>query len=103
MISLFFDGAIAVVKTLDRLLTAAEQSVCLRAAPQPVDDAQPAGVAETGPGGHHPVESTSELLTQAATEIQGLGRMAFVTKQPWIEAFAAELRDRAANLAAAGD
>ena len=102
MISLFFDGAIAVVKTLDRLLTAAEKSVCLRAAPQPVDDAQPAGVAETGPGGH-PIENTSELLTQAATEIQGLGRMAFATKQPWIEDFAAELRDRAAQLYAAGD
>jgi hypothetical protein len=102
MIRLLFDGLTATVKFVDRIFTAAEQSVCLRAAPQPVDDAQPAGVAETSPGGH-PIENTSELLTQAATEIQGLGRMAFATKQPWIEAFAAELRDRAANLAAAGD
>lgn len=102
MIRLFFDGLTATVKFVDRMFTAAEQSVCLRAAPQPVDDAQPAGVAETGPGGH-PIENTSELLTQAATEIQGLGRMAFATKQPWIEGFAAELRDRAAQLYAAGD
>ena len=103
MIRLFFDGLTATVKFVDRVFTAAEQNVRRPGAPLPVDDARPAGVAETGPGGHHPVESTSELLTQAATEIQGLGRMAFVTKQPWIEAFAAELRDRAANLAAAGD
>ena len=67
MIRLFFDGLTATVKFVDRMFTAAEQSVCLRAAPQPVDDAQPAGVAETSPGGY-PFENTSELLTQAATE-----------------------------------
>ena len=103
MIRLFFDGLTATVKFVDRVFTAAEQNVRRPGGPLPVDDARPAGVAETGPGGHHPVESTSELLAMAATEIQGLGRMAFVTPQPWVEAFAAELRDRAANLAAAGD
>ena len=103
MIALFFDGLTAVVKTIDRVFTAAEQNVRLRAAPQPVDDARPAGVVpETSPGGQ-PIESTSELLAMAATEIQNLSRMAFTTPQPFVETFAAELRDRAAQLFAAGD
>ena len=103
MITLLIDGLTAVVKTVDRVFTAAEQNVRLRAAPQPVDDAQPAGVVpETSPGGH-PIENTSELLAMAATEIQNLSRMAFTTPQPFVETFAAELRDRAAQLWAAGD
>jgi hypothetical protein len=103
VIALFFDGLTAVVKTIDRVFTAAEQNVRLRAAPQPVDDARPAGVVpETSPGGQ-PIESTSELLAMAATEIQNLSRMAFTTPQPFVETFAAELRDRAAQLFAEGD
>lgn len=102
MINLFLDGATAVVKALDRLLTAVD-GVRLQVTPRPVADARPAGAdSETGAGGH-PIESTSELLTMAATEIQGLARMAFATRQPFIEGFAAELRDRAAQLAAVGD
>ena len=102
MISLLFDGLTAVVKVLDRALTAVE-GVRRPGGPLPVDDARPAGVApETGPGGH-PIESTSELLAMAATEIQNLSRMAFTTRQPWVEGFAAELRDRAAQLFAEGD
>ena len=102
MITLLIDGLTATVKFVDRVFTAAEQNVRRPATPPAVDDAQPAGVAETGPGGH-PIENTSELLAQAATEIQGLGRLAFSTQQPWIERFAADLRDRAAQLYAAGD
>ena len=103
MITLFFDGLTATVKFVDRIFTAAEQNVRRPGGPPPVDDAQPAGADPRLGAGGHPIENTSELLTQAATEIQGLGRMAFATKQPWIEAFAAVLRDRAANLAAVGD
>ena len=103
MIGLLIDGLTATVKFVDRVFTAAEQNVRLRAAPQPVDDARPAGVVpETGPGGQ-PIESTSELLAMAATEIQDLARMAFTTPTPWVEGFAAELRDRAAQLFAVGD
>ena len=105
MIGLFFDGLTAVVKTLDRALTAVEEKV-RRPAPSPaVDDAQPAGaVPRPGTSGHpHVVESTSELLAMAAQEIQGLARMAFTTPQPFVDAFASELRDRAAQLWAAGD
>jgi hypothetical protein len=36
-------------------------------------------------------------------EIQNLGRMAYSTPQPWIDGFAAELRDRAAQFRAAND
>lgn len=103
MITLFIDGLTATVKFVDRVFTAAEQNVRLRAALQPVDDARPAGVVpETSPGGQ-PIESTSELLAMAATEIQNLSRMAFTTPTPWVEGFAADLRDRAAQLWAAGD
>ena len=103
MIRLFFDGLTATVKFVDRIFTAAEQNVRRPGGPPPVDDAQPARADPRLGAGGHPIENTSELLTQAATEIQGLGRMAFATRQPWIEAFAAELRDRAANLASHGD
>ena len=103
MIRLFFDGLTATVKFVDRIFTAAEQNVRRPGGPPPVDDAQPAGADPRLGAGGHPIENTSELLTQAATEIQGLGRMAFATRQPWIEGFAAELRDRAAQLYAAGD
>ena len=102
MITLLIDGVTAVVKTIDRALTAVE-GVRRPGGPLPVDDARPAGAAsETGVGGH-PIESTSELLAMAAKEIQDLAGMAFTTRQPWVEGFAAELRDRAAQLYAAGD
>ena len=102
MIPLFFDGVTAVVKTLDRLLTAVD-GARLQSTPRTVADVRPAGFdPETGAGGH-PIESTSELLAMAATEIQDLARMSFTTPQPWVEGFAAELRDRAAQLYAAGD
>ena len=102
MISLFFDGLSAVVKTLDRLLTAAD-GVRRPGGPLPVDDARPAGAAPETSASGHPIESTSELLAMAAKEIQDLAGMAFTTRQPWVEGFAAELRDRAAQLYAAGD
>ena len=103
MIGLFFDGLTAVVKTLDRALTAVEEMV-RRPAPSPaVDDAQPAGAVPRPGTSGHPIESTSELLAMAAQEIQGLARMAFTTPQPFVDAFASELRDRAAQLFAVGD
>lgn len=102
MITLFFDGVTAVVKSLDRLLTAVD-GVRRPGGPLPVDDAQPAGAGPRPGTGGHPIESTSELLAMAATEIQDLARMSFTTPMPWVEGFAAELRDRAAQLFAAGD
>jgi len=70
----------------------------------------PAGGVERRPpfhgssaAGGHPVEPTSDMLRDAAAEIQNLAAMAYSTRQPWIEGFAAELRDRAAQMAAHGD
>lgn len=108
MITLAIDALIAIVKTIDRGLSAVENVRRFRPIPpRAVDgEAQPAGAARNaasaGPGGH-PDEPTSELLTEAAAEIQNLGQMAYSTRQPWIEGFAAELRDRAATFAAHGD
>lgn len=109
MTVLLIDALIALTKLVDRGLTAVEQNVRLRATPPgPVVGAQSAGAArgcaasDAGPGGH-PIEPTSELLTEAAAEIQNLGQMAYSMRQPWIEGFAAELRDRAATFAAHGD
>jgi hypothetical protein len=104
VITLFFDALTAVVKNLDRALTAVE-GARRPATPPAVDDVRPAGaVPRPGTSGHpHVVESTSELLAMAATEIQNLSRMAFTTPQPNVETFAAELRDRAAQLWAVGD
>lgn len=106
MITLLIDAAIAAVKLIDRGFGAVEQSVRHRV-PMPVAGARPAGAgglppSATGTGGH-PIEPTSELLNAAAWEIQALGRMAYSATQPWIEGFAAELRDRAAQFAACGD
>ena len=104
MLSLFFDGLIAVVKTFDRALTAVEQGVRHRVAPRPVVDAQPAGagdspVSATGTSGH-PIRSTSELLTNAVTELDFAypnGKHAVI----WV--LQAELTDRAAQFKSLGD
>jgi hypothetical protein len=103
VIGLLIDGLTAVVKTIDRVFTAAEQNVRRPGGPLPVDDARPAGTGPRPSAGGHPIENTSELLAMAATEIQNLSRMAFTTPQPNVETFAAELRDRAAQLWAVGD
>jgi hypothetical protein len=101
--TLLIDALIALVKLVDRGMSVVEKNVRLRA-DCPVVDAHPAGVgrgsaASANPGG----DPTSELLTDAAVEIQNLGRMAYSTPQPWIDGFAAELRDRAAQFRAAND
>lgn len=98
MITLLIDGATAVVKTLDRLLTAVD-GARRPVSPLTVDDARPAGVAETSPGGH-PIRSTSELLFNAVSELN----YAYPgPKHAVIKQFQEELADRAAELAAVGD
>ncbi len=106
MTVLLIDALIALTKLVDRGLTAVEQSVRLRATPPgPVDDAQPAGAArgcaasDAGPGGH-PIRSTSQLLNSAAAELtfQYGERMPAVIRD-----LRDDLKDRAADLAAAGD
>ena len=127
MITLFFDGLTAAVKTLDRLLTAVDGR--RPGGPPPVDDAQPAGACRgamppaarlgvprvdpqtrwrpslgdadprLGAGGH-PIRSTSELLFNAVTELD------FAYPGPQhavIVHFKYELADRAAQLQAEGD
>jgi hypothetical protein len=108
---LLFDGLIALVKTLDRGMTAVEQSVRRRFPPRTVDDAQPAGAgtppSAAGTGGH-PVRDTSELLSISAGFVRSYmfsisasgSSEAFVRE---LEGFVAELRDRAAQLRAVGD
>jgi hypothetical protein len=102
VITLLIDGLVAVVKTFDRGMTAVEQGVRHRVAPRPVDDAQPAGadsVSANGTGGH-PIRSTSELLTNAVTELDFAypnGKHAVI----WV--LQAELTDRAAQFKAVGD
>ena len=100
MITLFFDGLTAVVKTLDRLLTAAE-GARRPVSPLTVDDARPAGTGpRPGAGGHHPVRSTSELLFNAVSELD----FAYPgNKHAVIVHLTHELSDRAAQLQAEGD
>ena len=98
MITLFFDGLTAVVKTLDRLLTAADGR--RPGGPPPVDDATPAGAGPRPGAGGHPIRSTSELLFNAVTELD------FAYPGPQhavIVHFKYELADRAAQLQAEGD
>jgi hypothetical protein len=102
VITLLIDGLIAAVKTFDRGMTAVEQGVRHRVAPRPVDDAQPAGadsVSANGTGGH-PIRSTSELLTNAVTELDFAYPGA---KHAVIWVLQAELTDRAAQFKAVGD
>ena len=99
MITLFFDGAIAVVKTLDRLLTAAE-GARRPVGPPTVDDAQPAGTRPRPGAGGHPIRSTSELLWNAVSELD----FAYPgPKHAVIVHLTHELSDRAAQLQAEGD
>ena len=102
MITLLIDGLIAVAKICDRGMTAVEQGVRHRVAPRPVADAQPAGadsVSANGTGGH-PIRSTSELLTNAVTELDFAYPGA---KHAVIWVLQAELTDRAAQFKAVGD
>jgi hypothetical protein len=103
VITLLIDGLIAAVKICDRGMTAVEQGVRLRFPPRAVDDAQPAGAgtppSAAGTGGH-PIRSTSELLTNAVTELDFAYPGA---KHAVIWALQAELADRAAQFKAVGD
>ena len=111
MTILLIDGLIALVKSLDRGMTAVEQSVRRRFPPRTVDDAQPAGAgtppSAAGTGGH-PVRDTSELLSISAGFVRSYmfsisasgSSEAFVRE---LEGFVKELRDRAAQLRAVGD
>ncbi len=99
MITLFFDGLTAVVKNLDRLLTAAENAR-RPGGPPLVDDARPAGTGPRPGAGGHPIRSTSELLFNAVSELD------FAYPGPQhavIVHFKYELADRAAQLQAEGD
>ncbi len=105
MITLLIDGLIALVKTLDRGMTAVEQGVRHRAAPRPVDDAQPAGagsVSANGTGGH-PIRSTSDLLTQAHDVIVDIFELDKNGGYGPCFMLVRELRDRAAQFKAVGD
>jgi hypothetical protein len=100
MIALFFDGLTAVVKTIDRVITAAEQNVRLQSTPRTVDDARPAGTDPRLGVGGHPIRSTSELLWNAVSELD------FAYPGPQhavIVRLTHELSDRAAELSAVGD
>ena len=98
MISLFFDGAIAVVKTLDRLLTAVDGR--RPGGPPPVDDATLAGADPRLGAGGHPIRSTSELLFNAVSELD----YAYPgNKHAVIVHLQHDLADRAASFAAVGD
>jgi hypothetical protein len=103
VITLLLDGLIAAVKICDRGMTAVEQGVRHRFPPRAVDDVQPAGAgtppSAAGTGGH-PIRSTSELLTNAVTELDFAypnGKHALI----WV--LQAELTDRAAQFKAVGD
>lgn len=100
MIGLLIDGLTSVVKILDRALTAVDQNVRRHATlPRRDVGAQPAGVAETGPGGH-PIRSTSELLYNAVSELD----YAYPErKHAVIIHLQHELADRAALFQAEGD
>ena len=98
MIALFFDGLTAAVKTLDRLLTAADGR--RPGGPPPVDDATPAGADPRLGAGGHPIRSTSELLWNAVSELD----FAYPgPKHAVIVHLTHELSDRAAQLQAEGD
>lgn len=127
MITLAVDALIAIVKLTDRGLSAIEKNVHhLRAhSPEPVaGDAQAAGagdspVSAAGTGGHpeqppsvgfdyqsHDDDDrplTSDLLEFAAEELLALAQRVWPTPQPFIEAFSAELRERAQELVSQGD
>ena len=110
VIPLMVDALIALTKLTDRGLSAITDVRLRVTSPVPVVDAQPAGagdspVSAAGTGGHldDDPEPTSDLLTFAAEEIRALGLMAFSRPQPWVEGFAAELRERAKTLASQGD
>ena len=112
MTKLLVDALIALTKLTDRGLTAIE-SVRLRTLPQSVADAQPAGVGDSpvsapDTGGHPDDDDddrppTSDLLDFAAEELLSLAQRVWPTPQPFIEAFAAELRERAQELVDLGD
>ena len=98
MITLFFDGLTAAVKTLDRLLTAVDGRRPV--GPPTVDDAQPAGTGPRLGAGGHPIRSTSELLFNAVSELD----YAYPgPKHAVIVHLTHELSDRAAQLHAEGD
>ena len=98
MIGLFFDGLTAVVKTLDRALTAVDGR--RPGGPPPVDDAQPAGAGPRPGTGGHPIRTTSELLFNAVSELD----FAYPgPKHAVIVHLTHELADRAAQLQAEGD
>ncbi len=99
MISLLFDGLTAVVRSLDRLLTAAENAR-RPSGPPLVDDARPAGTGPRPSVGGHPIRSTSELLWNAVSELD----FAYPGHQhAVIVLFKHELADRAAQFQAEGD
>ncbi len=99
MITLFFDGLTAVVRSLDRALTAVE-GARRPGGPLPVDDVRPAGTGPRPSVGGHPIRSTSELLWNAVSELD------FAYPGPQhavIVRLTHELSDRAAELSAVGD
>jgi hypothetical protein len=99
VITLFFDGLTAVVKVLDRALTAVE-GARRPSGPPLVDDARPAGTGPRPSVGGHPIISTSELLWNAVSELD------FAYPGPQhavIVRLTHELSDRAAELSAVGD
>jgi hypothetical protein len=104
---LLFDGLIALVKSLDRGMTAVEQSVRRRFPPRTVDDAQKPAGAGTPPSaagtGGHPIRSTSELLTQAHDVIVDIFELDKNGGYGPCFLLVRELRDRAAQFKAVGD
>ena len=99
MITLFFDGLTAVVRNLDRLLTAAE-GARRPVSPLTVDDARPAGTGPRPGAGGHPIRATSELLWNAVSELDYAHPG---NKHAVIVHLTHELADRAAQLQAEGD
>lgn len=104
MTTLLVDALIALMKTIDRGLTAVEKRASSPVnSPLTVErDAQPAGAgasAASGPGGH-PIRSTSEILRHAANELWGV----YEARTPEVVSdLLDEMRDRAACFAAHGD
>jgi hypothetical protein len=99
---LLIDALIALTKTIDRGLAVVEKNVRRHPTLRGDVDARPAGAdasATAGTGGH-PIRATSALLAHAVRELD----YAYPAKLPAvIRDLQAELRDRAANLAAQGD